>query len=283
MDIEEPQVLISYPDDPIRWHHRVLLRRLQGSTWVVLTPDEEVEVADLAEHQILPLARDAPVPAVAAGNTYLFAQLGEAPLLAHHAAANRMAAVLGAPAAPVADPGGSVASWRVADTSAREFGTEVPADVVNAANTGVVRGSVGLARCGDPVRWLFVERVPNAEPEAWEADKHGGAGRDRRLGTNLPPQSASASLPLPEAVKGFRPKDLSLWTGWPHKGPRAIMEVLASIITLGLTLFTYPAHWAHQAGIHPEAALCWGHRMICHVLAMLTCFDRLDVSNCAGA
>ena len=42
LDIDEPQVLINYPDDAFPWHHRVLLRRLRDAVWLVATPDGNV-------------------------------------------------------------------------------------------------------------------------------------------------------------------------------------------------------------------------------------------------
>ena len=58
-----------------------------------------------------------------------------------------------------------------------EFGQEAATDPV----TGVARESIGFVLGGEPF-WLFCEHVPNAELAAWEADKHAGAGRRRRLG-----------------------------------------------------------------------------------------------------
>eukprot|EP00974_Lingulodinium_polyedra_P024441 2366040-Lingulodinium_polyedra.AAC.1 len=59
LDIEEPQVLINFPDDPVPWHHRVLLRRLRDAVWVVLTPDGELQVEDLGDYRLLPMGRGA--------------------------------------------------------------------------------------------------------------------------------------------------------------------------------------------------------------------------------
>ena len=57
-----------------------------------------------------------------------------------------------------------------------------------------------MARCGAPPRWLFVELVPVDELAAWEADKHAGAGRDRRLGGPSSGRSGGTLLGLDEAI-----------------------------------------------------------------------------------
>ncbi len=72
LDIDEPQVLVQYPDDDLEWHHRVLLRRLRDATWIMLTPDLNIEVADLGEHTLLPPVRAAPLPADVADRCYTF-------------------------------------------------------------------------------------------------------------------------------------------------------------------------------------------------------------------
>lgn len=38
LSIEEPQVLIRFDDDPVPYHHRILIRRLREATWIVVTP-----------------------------------------------------------------------------------------------------------------------------------------------------------------------------------------------------------------------------------------------------
>ena len=97
------------------------------------------------------------------------------------------------------------ARWRIADTSAAEFGQEVATDLVLSPATGEARGSVGLARSGELPRRLFCEDVPNAELGAWEADKHPGAGRDRRLGAPALVNSGLV-MNLGEAPPSFRPR-----------------------------------------------------------------------------
>ena len=86
-------------------------------------------------------------------------------------------------------------------------------DLVLSPATVVARGSVGLVRSGEPPRWLVSELVPSAELVAWEADKHAGGGRDRRLGAPTSIHAGSV-MSLGDALASVR------------EGPRATLEVL---------------------------------------------------------
>lgn len=71
LDIPEPQVVRFFPQDPIPYHHRVLLRQVQGSRWVVLMPDLDLEIEDLSEYTVRALGRAAPFPS-GFGQVYAF-------------------------------------------------------------------------------------------------------------------------------------------------------------------------------------------------------------------
>lgn len=187
LQIDEPQVLLLYEDGEPPWHHRVLLRRLQDASWVVVTPDLDVQVGDLASFTLLPLARGAAVPRhVERSKCYMFEGPIDDVLADFHAQANRIASILGV-GAPGGSPVSAGSSWRVTDLALAEFAEEVPADVMADTNTGVTRGSVGLALFADPPRRVFVEKVPVGDDLAWQDEKHCGGGRDRRLGVGAPP------------------------------------------------------------------------------------------------
>ena len=158
LDIAEPQVLVQFADDALEWHHRILLRRFKGATWIVLTPVHDTEVQDLSQHALLPSGRGTAVPAHVAARCYLFEPGEQLDLARYHAQAARLAIILGgAPEATAA--AGPAACWRVADTAADDFGIEVGDELVERPISGVIKGSVGLARCGTPPRWVFVERA----------------------------------------------------------------------------------------------------------------------------
>ena len=125
LNITEPQVLLYYEGDAPEWHHRVLLRRLRDAVWVVLTPERDVQVENLADFTLLAFPRGAAVPSAAADNAHLFAGVLDGELPEHHAQATRLIDILGGGVPAGAIAGAPRATWRVADTSAAEFGTEV--------------------------------------------------------------------------------------------------------------------------------------------------------------
>ncbi len=74
-NIEERQILIVFWDDAdgFYWHHRVLLLLTsQPGVWLGSTPYWEVQRIDLNQHQVVPLVRDAPLPAGYAATCYVF-------------------------------------------------------------------------------------------------------------------------------------------------------------------------------------------------------------------
>lgn len=248
--IEEPQVLLLCEDDPTPWHHRVLSRRLHDPTWVLLSPDHDLQVENLGGLKISPLMRGGALPRqVRRAEDYLFAS-----------SIARLVVEARRPSAP-------------------RLGSEIPADTMNDANTWVIRGSLGLALLGDSPRWTFAERVAVGEALLWEDEKRRGGGRDPRLGAPAPPDSAHGVVALGEAMAAFRPRDLSAVSHWPHDWPRVCAELLRGIRSLGLTLFTCHENWARQSGCHPESAIVGAHKVLCGVIGLAVGYDRLDVSN----
>eukprot|EP00972_Heterocapsa_arctica_P052964 7798519-Heterocapsa_arctica.AAC.1 len=49
LDIVEPQVIVEYPEDEngFFWHHRVLMKRVNGPRWIAMMPDEALVNLDL--------------------------------------------------------------------------------------------------------------------------------------------------------------------------------------------------------------------------------------------
>eukprot|EP00971_Amphidinium_carterae_P104106 2061796-Amphidinium_carterae.1 len=280
LDIDEPQVLLRFADDPVEWHHRVLIRRLRDAVWVVLTPDGELQVENLADYQLLALERGQPVPALAAGNCYLFEDNGAADLPRQHRAARRMAVILGG--VQEGDMQQSEATWRVADPAAAEFGTEVSVEVVNNPATCVTRGAVSLAMTGLPARWLAIKRVAPGDVQSWLEDKHAGAGRDSRLCGPVARGKFTSSVSIKEVLQTSRPQNLEAVPAWPFAGPRAVTELLQAVHNLGLSMFTYHSFWSRQSGVHADSAVAWEHKMLCTELGLLVGYDRLDPANIAG-
>jgi hypothetical protein len=177
LDIEEKQVLARYDeDDYFTWHHRVLLKRLEGSKWLVLTPDLGVEVCDLSVRPMVPLRRAAPFPAAQAADAYIFDPITPVELDEAKREARRLAGILADDQEDVEE-----AIWLVAQPGHENFGKEVPvADVENEQlfqslhHRGIWKTTAG--------EHLFVERVSKAGSEEWVKNNAGG-GDLRLLGT----------------------------------------------------------------------------------------------------
>ena len=282
LDIPEPQIALNFPlDANYAWHHRILLRRIEAAQWVVLTPDSNLEVEDLAQHAVLPLWRNSPLPQAIQGQTYMAGANIAQELDQHHRTAEQLVAIL-------APPGGAVAvaaagaKWRIADTAAVDF-AEVVLDAVMAShNTGVIKVSVGLAQVGAAGRWVPVERVQDDDLDQWRAEKQAGAGRDPRLQPFFESDNSDHLVSLADARRAFRPVDLNTVKHWPHEGPRALQEVISSINAIGLNFFTYHAHWEKTSGVNGESSISHEHSHICQTLGLAICYDGLDASNCAG-
>ena len=100
LDIAEPHIIGAYPDDQFfTWHGRVLLRRLGQSSWIWCPPDREVQVADLSQLRILPVARWVSLPEEARGECFFLDNFSVDDLRTLHATADRLGQVLGGPAA----------------------------------------------------------------------------------------------------------------------------------------------------------------------------------------
>ena len=84
LDIQQPQVLVHYPDDDdndLLWHHRILLCKAgAGSTWVCASPDLDICIHDLATHRHIVLGRSSAFPARVADQLYAFDPLSPAEL-----------------------------------------------------------------------------------------------------------------------------------------------------------------------------------------------------------
>ena len=111
LDIREKQILVRYDQDAnFTWHHRVLLRKVVGTTsWAVATPTLEVEILDVGNVQFVALARGRPITAAQRTDCFIFDPITARELSDAHAQARLLVEVFGD--APVADDEGGRRSW----------------------------------------------------------------------------------------------------------------------------------------------------------------------------
>lgn len=69
LDVPENQIAVDFDDSEHPWHMRLLLARVPDtSKWVALSPNWELEVVDLNDHTVVPLARAAKFPSCMASD-----------------------------------------------------------------------------------------------------------------------------------------------------------------------------------------------------------------------
>ena len=143
LDIEEKQILIYFPEDQFRYHHRLLLYHLGDGRWVVLTPTGDLQVDDFARQHFMSLGRDSTMP-VEERPYFCFSPLSDEALARYRQAARDRAEILGVKVdkTQVGMPAG--VNWVFADTAHKLFNTEVAAGLLADPNNIFLKDSSGM-------------------------------------------------------------------------------------------------------------------------------------------
>ena len=172
--IPEPQILLHFPNDPggFYHHHRILLHKIGGGQWVLLTPDLELAVEDLSVRRHRVLGRHAPFPADIIDECYVFDDLTKAELERQKRLAKTMGSIL--------DDSQVVSvenlTWIVADPSSKRFGDVVPAELVGDI---VCLGQAGLVSWEDETE--YVKEMAASDVQSFKESKQGALGDARLL------------------------------------------------------------------------------------------------------
>ena len=277
-DVDDWQILVYYENDDIPWHHRILLARIQGTQWVWLTPDWEVQAVDLQDPEgphLRTIRKAAPIPTECAPSYLFELPLDQIDLAAAREEAARLVEILRPEPTGAAKPAGS-ARWVFADTSSDRFATPVPEVVLRDPGRMVTRGPIALAQIDedDAECWEVVERVSDAELSGWKDEKHSGPGRDPRLasGSDL----ASGVVVLRDQMAKFKALDRG---DWPFSGPRAVVELTKSVASSGHELNTYGQYWVRHSGVNPKSAVAIELLNLMMTLHYAVAADKLDPYN----
>ncbi|CAK0811644.1 unnamed protein product [Prorocentrum cordatum] len=278
LDSDIIQILVDYVDDPNSlWHHRLLLFELGPGRWVCATPDFSVQVIDLSQHRVLPLARAAPWPAQVRGNVYGFDPLTADQRDDLFLRGGQLARVLGH------QPGNTAAAadrqWRVSDTGHEKF-NEVVADGNMLGDRAVVKGDTGLYCIDEGAsEWVSVQRVRVRDHDAWLEKKRSGPGRDLRILPVHRDAGGKRAMLLRESINLFRePK----FPDWPFEGPSAAKEVLGDVAAAGLELHLYPTWWESKSGVNPTGSVAREVRLAFDYLRMLQAYDQTNMVSLAA-
>ena len=175
LNIPEPQILLHFPEDAGGYfhHHRILMHRVSGSQWVLLTPDLELEVADLSarRHRILP--RHGVFPADIADECYVFDEVPRAEMERQRRMAKTMGSILGDAQVVNVD----IQQWYVSDPSSARFGQALPVEIVGDV---VALGQHGVVQWDDETE--YVREMATSEIERFKESKKDSLGDARLLG-----------------------------------------------------------------------------------------------------
>lgn len=280
LDIDQSQVLIDFFSDPngLRWHHRVLFHKGERGSWVVGTPDLEVEQTDLGSHKIRPLRRGAALPPQYSCEVYVFDQLTEEELRALRADAASLASVLGFEIKPSSAAAmGRAASWRLSDASLSSFAEVVPKESVSDPDHMVIRGSIALVLVDG--QWVTAEKVEDAQLEAWRAAKVSGPNRDPRLAGDDCTFAGGSVLSFRDGIARYHELEFK---NFPFRGPRLAQEFMMSMYEADMNFVQHHMNWRVKSGVAERSSVCRVHKSVCDALHHFQSFDQLNRWGSAG-
>lgn len=275
LNIPEVQILIHYPLDGggYFWHHRILLHRIEGGTWLTLTPDREIQRHDLNTNRHRVLDRAAPFPEDIADEIYAHDVIGRAALDNFKRQAVVQASILGEGAVGESE----AFVWLVTEYGHDRFGREVDQALLRNGATGIAFSTKGVIILdGEEV---FVEKVGRSNLDSWKKRK-GLDQADERLLGDFKDEIGKRNLELVKAVPLMKEPVIA---DFPISGTRAAREFLESIAGGAHTLLTYHGEWLRNSGVGKKSSAAHVHRGLMEALRLLISFDQLDPSALAVA
>ena len=273
LNISEVQLLVNYPADAdgFHWHHRILLCRVGGSTWLTLTPDHDIVRHDLSTIPHRVLERSAPFPRDIIDEIYAHDEIGQASLTAFKRQATTMAVILGEGTLPESE----TFTWVIAEPDRPDFGKELdPATLHNPA-TALTFSTKGVVQLhGEEV---YVERVLSKELAEWRARKLLGQADVRLLGDHKD-AAGRRRLELPLAVSLMRQHEEE---GFPIAGTRASLELHEAVAAGAGNFVSYHAEWIRLSGVSRKSSAAIVHQSLCEVLRLAHFYDQIDSSSLA--
>ena len=268
LNIPDPQILLHFPHDAGGYyhHHRVLLHKIGGGSWVVLTPDEELEVVDLNARRHRVLGRHAPFPADILAECYVFDELSKAELERQRRLARTMGSILDDSQVVNVE----AFSWYVADPSSRRFGQPLPQDLVGDI---VALGQHGVVQWEDEVE--FVRELSSGEVEAFKESKKDSLGDARLLGDHRAAEG-KRHMTLHDALALMSEEKFD---DWSFSGPRSVKEYLTAIRDGPGDLISYHNGWVRSTGIPANSAIAHEHKSLVETFRLGFSKDQLDLTN----
>ena len=274
LDISEVQIVVHYPGDEngFLWHHRILLHRIAGGTWLTLTPDLEIQRHDLNVLRHRVLNRAGPFPGDIAGEIYAHDPIGAAALAGYKREAQIQATILGE---------GDVENieafqWVIAEAGRQDFG-----NVVDGALLGNEATSLAFMQKGVVIlngEELFVERVMSRDLPDWRRQKGLDLSDVRLLGDHRD-AAGKKRLDLKGAVALMRSTEDK---EFPIHGVQAAKEFHDSVAASAGEFLVYHSEWVRLSGVSKKTSAAHIHRALCEALRLMHSFDQVDVSTLAS-
>lgn len=272
LDTSFQQCLEYVEGAPHVWQHRILLVRGPGQLWIWVTPEGEVQAADLSTKRIKPLRRNTPFPP----GCVVFDPITEDEIMGYHLDARELASILGF---ELPAPEAATKKWFVNDPVSPSYGQEIPANVYLNDAILISRESVGIVDI-DGV-WTQCVRLEGPDPWAGYLRILARAPRtDSRLVGDTRDAEGKRFMSFTDAAIQSRPEEIP---GWPLPGARSVKEVLNSMRDAGQTSWDeHHANWISKSGVGPKSAVAREHGMLSVCLRILMQFDQVDLTNIAG-
>ena len=263
LDISEPQVALEFADDPVRYHHRLLLVPLGGGRHIAVSPDWDLDTVDLNVQRVTNLNRNAPFPARIADQIYTFDPVSADEMERVRLEARGLARLLGASVTALV---ASVEScrWIAADPGHASFGTEVSVELASDPSRFLARGSSGLVDLDGNEGWVFCQNVAAEDEAEWRATKQTGPGRDERI--EALEFVAGRRLPIPLHYISTKVRDIKRPVDFPMQGPAAFTELILGIEASGVGLGGFHNWWVTISGISPSSGVANEHKCIFEAL-----------------
>ena len=251
LDISEWQVILDLPAYQPRFHHRVMLRRVSGSTWILASPQWVVGVRDLKDIPVTWLERNAPFPA----------GFAEADVSSFD----------------VRDPDLITRLRKMrddADNLSRTHGGEDRA----AANarvgvSGGASASLAPAAVGGGEAGSLHQRV-NMAPKLGGADPRDDA-------RTLPVRFNASGQRFRQFSEGVDMLTETDWQDFPVSKPRTVLWVCREFVRLGYIPTAWHEHWASVLNKAVSDEGVEEHETFCKALEAAISFDMINVSELA--
>lgn len=275
-DVDVKQVLIMMEGTPERYWHHWLIHRISEARWVTCEPGLTIQVDNLENEEIVPLARAASFPLP--GRPFLtMPVLSEAQISSIFAQADTLAQIHGATIAVRGPALDERMMWVFADFSYELFGQEVPGHITSNANLCRFGGDAGIVQItaeNGGTEWTTVSRVLRTGLEAWIASKRHGIGRDPRL-SSQPVATSDYEKPLLRHVLS-RCGAPGTPPGSIFTGNSSVCELLSAILKANQEIPTFLSTTLSAQGVSATSSAGYQLSSELWSLHFLIIEDRLD-------